>query len=173
MNRNLKIFLLASLLANALLIGIVAGQFSHGRLGLDFLRPRTSWEEKLTTLPEETRQRVRQAMEKFQQDTKPLREELGQARKETAHLLETEPFDKDAWQNNFKHVQDLRAQMALRMADTIKELAKTMPLEQRSSLVNILRGRSEGREGMRHRRKGDMRPGNEPINQGSEYEKKQ
>lgn len=146
MNNKLKLLLIVSLIANALLAGFLFGGLSH-----DFGRP--SFEQKIASLSGASKDRVRAAMEDLRQANEKTRGELQAARKEILRILAKEPFDEAAWNIHVAHIQDLRAEMGKRMSEKVKELAKSLPANERPALAGMF-----GRGGWRDRRPSPPQP---------------
>jgi uncharacterized membrane protein len=121
-NKKVKVLFLGSLILNVLVVGLIFGDLSY-RFGRDrFWRPRMS--QRLEQLPEPLREHLYKAMKQAREKTHPLLDKLTQTRRETIRILETEPFDAAAYDQQVSLLVDLRGRMARHMADVVKGLAK-------------------------------------------------
>jgi uncharacterized membrane protein len=136
MNKKLKITFLISIIANVLLLGIVLGALPQR------FEARPSFQDRLKAdlkkLPEPARTRFGESMEKMRKAGEPLREQMQQAREEAIRLLTGEPFDEAAYDKQVSKIQELRQQMGKQMSNNMKEVAKSLPPEQRKELAKVL-----------------------------------
>jgi uncharacterized membrane protein len=137
MNTKLKFAFLASLILNALLIGILVGQLPN-RLTKNPSR-KERMEQALKNLPEPVQTQFRSKMEQIRQVGKPLREQIRMARDDIMRILIAEPFDQAAYDRQVDTMNDLRMQGNKKMADIIKDLANELPSEHRNVLATILK----------------------------------
>ncbi|MEO1322165.1 MAG: periplasmic heavy metal sensor [Pseudomonadota bacterium] len=164
---RLPIWLIASLLANALLIGLLIG----GGLGQKRAGPPVSGggsEQALMrgldeSLSSEDRRIVRQAFRKAFADTRSERIQLREARRQLGQALTADPYDRDLVQERFSVMRELEVKMKGRMHLVLAEQFGTLSAEQRQAIIRDFnrrsnRSRSGGRRGdgpMRDRREKD------------------
>lgn len=132
MNKKLKIAFLVSIIANVLLLGVVLGALPQRFEG------RPSFQDRLKKLPEPTRTRFGESMDSVRRAGEPLRQEMQQAREEAIRILTGEPFDEAAYDRQVNKIQQLRLQLGKQMSDNMKELAKSLPPEDRKELAKVL-----------------------------------
>ena len=132
MNKKLKIAFLVSIIANVLLLGVVLGALPQRFEG------RPSFQDRLNKLPEPTRTRFGESMDSMRRAGEPLRQEMQQAREEAIRILTGEPFDEAAYDRQVNKIQQLRLQLGKQMSDNMKELAKSLPPEDRKELAKVL-----------------------------------
>ena len=132
MNKKLKIAFLVSIIANVLLLGVVLGSLPQRFEG------RPSFQDRLNKLPEPTRTRFGESMDSMRRAGEPLRQEMQQAREEAIRILTGEPFDEAAYDRQVNKIQQLRLQLGKQMSDNMKELAKSLPPEDRKELAKVL-----------------------------------
>jgi uncharacterized membrane protein len=121
MNQKLKWIVLASILLNALLVGILFGQLPR-RMDRDVYRQQIM-EQAVKKLPESTRDPFRQKLADMRAAAEPIRS------------VTTEPFDESAFDRQVKKINDLRVQMA----NILKEAAKNLPPDQRRALGETMK----------------------------------
>lgn len=136
MNGRLKMAFLASILLNVLLVGILLGALPH--YFEQELSHRQRIEKALKELPEPVQARFREQMESLGE---PLREQSRRAREEAIRILLAEPFDEPAYDRQINKINEIRVQMATRMAKIVKDIARDLPPEQREALAEVLRRR--------------------------------
>jgi len=78
-------------------------------------------------------------MQRAEQDTGELREQLSDAYKKAANLLKIEPFDKKAYLTQMQEIHRLRGQIMQRMAEAIAALAEQSTPEEKMTLADMLR----------------------------------
>jgi Spy/CpxP family protein refolding chaperone len=74
-------------------------------------------------------------MAEMRNETDPIRAQIQSARNETIAIFVAEPFDEAAYDRHVNKIDELRIQMAKRMAANMKEIAKELPAEQRKTLA--------------------------------------
>jgi uncharacterized membrane protein len=136
MNKKARIAFLVSIIANVLLLGIVLGALPQR------LERRVPFQERLKTdaekLPEPARTQFLEGMEKARKEVEPMREQMRQAREETLRILASGSFDEAAYDRQVEKIQKLRFELAKRMSESIKQVAKNLAPEQRKELAKIL-----------------------------------
>jgi len=134
MSQPMKLFLAVSLLLNLLLGGVILGHASHR-----FMRDhRQHAAESVATLPAEKRQLFEAAMQRVEQESGDLHEQISDARKEAASLLKAEPFNKAGYLAQIQHIHELRGQMMMHTAEAVAELATRFTPEERAVLATML-----------------------------------
>ena len=136
MNKKLKIAFLVSIIANVLLLGVVLGALPQRLEGRPSFQDRLKAD--LKKLPEPTRTRFGETMDRTRKSGEPLRQQMQQAREKAIRVLTDEPFDEAAYDRQVNKIQQLRLQLSKQMSDNIKELAKSLPPEQRKDLARVL-----------------------------------
>jgi uncharacterized membrane protein len=137
MKPTVKIFIIASVLLNILMAGVIAGHFGKRYVGNDHFK----------TLPADSQETLGAAMDKVKSDNTTLQEQLTASRKKAAGLLKTEPFDRAAYLSEMERGHKLRGQMASKMALAIADVAEQFTPEQRAALADALRARALHRAG--------------------------
>lgn len=132
MSRKVKILILASVLLNVLLTGMILGHFSHW-IGHTWSRSHA------VDLPQEKKDYIQAALRKAFKENRSLHDEMRRRREHTLRILKTEPFDEAAYQREVENIHTLRGQMMQHLADTVKKLAKELSPEERQALAEILR----------------------------------
>jgi uncharacterized membrane protein len=136
MNKKVRIAFLVSIIVNVLLLGIVLGALPHR------FERRVPFQERLKAdaekLQEPARTRFLEGMEKARQEVEPIREQMRQARERTLSILASESFDEAAYDQQVEKIHKLRLDLAKRMSDSIKQVAKDLEPEQRKELTKIL-----------------------------------
>ena len=137
MNRTLKTVFLVSLVANVLLLGVVLGALPRR------IEERASFRDRfkadLAKLPEPARTRFRENMDQARKFDEPVLAEIRGAREEALRIVAAEPFDEAAYDRRVDKISELRRAMFKRMADSVKEIVKTLPLDQRKALAELLK----------------------------------
>lgn len=136
MNKKLKIAFLVSIIANVLLLGVVLGALPQRFEGRPSFQDRLKAD--LKKLPEPTRTRFGETMDGMRKAGEPLRQQMQQAREEAIRVLTDEVFDEAAYDRQVNKIQQLRLQLSKQMSDNMKELAKSLPPEQRKDLAKVL-----------------------------------
>lgn len=159
---RLPIWLIASLMANALLVGLLIG----GGLGQKRAGPPVGVggsEQALVrgidqAIPEGERRAVRQAFRRAFADTRQERVRLRDARSELGRRLSAEPYDAEAAREGFEDVRNADAAMKARMHDVLANQFGNLTAEQRRAVIQDFNRRPRGRPGPR----GDRPPGPRP-----------
>jgi uncharacterized membrane protein len=137
MNKTLKATLLASLILNVLFVGVLLGQLPNRLATGAVFRQRM--EGAINELPEPARSRFRQQIEQTRQEVQPLRDQIQEARNEAVRVFVAEKFDEPAYDRQVSKISELRAELAKRMAASVKEAAKDLPSEQRQTLAEAFK----------------------------------
>jgi uncharacterized membrane protein len=137
MNKALKVTLLASIILNVLLVGVLLGQLPTR------FATRSSFQQRMDTaindLPEPARSRFRDKMEQTRKEVQTIRDEIQKARNETIRVFVADPFDGAAYDRHVSHITELRVELGKRMAASMKEFATGLPSEQRQMLAEGLK----------------------------------
>ncbi len=136
MNNKIKIFIIASILLNILLGGMLAGHLLRVAKHRDHLPP----------LYEETINIEKAKLEKFRKvlhnahlNNRDLYEKIRETRNKALEILTDETFDEFAYQKHVEILHGLRGQMMQRFANAVKKLAMELTSEDRADLAEILR----------------------------------
>ena len=132
MKRSFKAFVVVSFLLNILLLAIIAGQQS--RALIDF-RPDHDVEEIASTLPPDKAALFIAAMSRAEDDNADLQQKLINARKQSANLLQAEPFDKKAYIDQFQIVLEIARQIKHRSGELVADLATQLSPQERAILA--------------------------------------
>lgn len=160
-NSRLPIWLIASLMANALLVGLfIGGGFGQRKAG-----PSTSiggGEQALIrgieqALPDDQRQTVRRAFRRAFSDSRDQRILVRDARRKLGRVLSADPYDAEAVRDTFKDLRDADSNMRARMHDVLAEQFGALSMDQRRAIVEDL-SRRESRRGRGDRGDRDRRP---------------
>lgn len=152
---RLPIWLIVSLMANALLIGLIIG----GGLGQKRAGPPVGGggsEQALMrgidqSIPSDQRRAVRQAFRRAFADTRQERIKLRNARRDLGRLLAADPYDADAVAAGFAAMRDADAAMKARMHDVLAEQFGTLSAEQRRAIMRDFNQRARGLGGRNDR----------------------
>ena len=136
MKSKLKVAFTASIIVNFLLIGVLLGSLRGAFSATDSRRGRFAAE--IEKLPEPARSRFRERIMQPRSED-PLREEMRQARNRAIELLIAEPFDQASYQRQLNRVNQLRANLAMRMSEDLRNILKDLPPEQRAAVGEMLK----------------------------------
>ena len=136
MNKAFKLVLLASLILNVLLVGMIVGQLPQ-RFDRGASRQQRM-ENFIKSLPESVQGRFRNKLK----DNVQTRDQVRAARDDAIRALAADPFDESVYDRRVHEVNKLRVQMTNRIAAEVKEIARDLPLEQRRALAKALKGSS-------------------------------
>jgi len=158
---RLPIWLIASLMANALLVGLFIG----GGLGQRKAGPSASiggGEQALIrgieqALPDDQRQTVRQAFRRAFSDSRDQRILVRDARRKLGRVLSADPYDAAVVRDTFRDLRDADSIMRARMHDVLAEQFGALSMDQRRAIVEDL-SRRESRRGRGDRGDRDRRP---------------
>jgi uncharacterized membrane protein len=144
---RLPIWLVVSLIANALLIGLIIG----GGLGQRKAGPPPGGgpggsEQALIrgidrSLPEDQRHVVRQAFREAFRESRPERVRVREARRALSRLLAADVYDADAVREGFRQLRDADAAMNTKMHDVLANQFGSLTLEQRRAIIRDLNRR--------------------------------
>lgn len=135
MSRKIKLLVVASVLLNVLLGGIVLGHIWH-RMPFDGPSHKQALLEQLTP---ERQEEFRTMMEQMREESSAAWDEMRAVREKTMELLRAETFDAAAYQKQVDLLNAMSIQRKQAMAEGIKELAKRWSPEEREVLAKLMR----------------------------------
>jgi len=135
MSKFFKLAIIISLALNVVLIGLLLGEWP--RRSDRGKRPAERIRRDLEKLPAPLRARYRDKIEQARQSG--MRQKMRQEREEAMRILAAEPFDEAAYDRQAKKIQEMRLEMAQRMSDNVKELARGLSHEERQALAEVLK----------------------------------
>ena len=144
MNTKIKTALLISIICNALLIGLILGEFSHSfshYLTQNTPSPVTTdccSSELVSQLPEEKRQLLKKSLQPAWELMQDARTKINTEKKKTLDLLKAEPFDEKAYRNQIRHMNEMHTQMKRDMSESVIKTAKQFSPEERVILADIV-----------------------------------
>lgn len=147
---RLPIWLVVSLIVNALLIGVLIG----GGLGQRKAGPAPGGgpasEQALIrgidrSLPDDQRRIVRRAFREAFAGSRQERIRVRDARQRLGQLLAAESYDADAVQQSFQQLREADSAMRARMHDVLAEQFGALTMEQRRAIIRDLNKRGERR----------------------------
>jgi uncharacterized membrane protein len=133
MNHKIRWIILASILLNVLLVGILFGRLPH-QFDRESYYER-AMDQAVKTVPQSQQKIFRQRLDQMRAQAAPIRDQIRQARDETLRIVTTDPFDEAAFDREVKRINNLRVQMAA----ILKNAAKELPPEQRHALGEALK----------------------------------
>jgi uncharacterized membrane protein len=134
----MKILIVASLVLNVLLAGVIMGNVSH-QMGRKYLGFKQHERKLVAKLPPEKQRLFRDAMERAHLECEDLRKQIGNTRERALSILTAPEFDERAFQAEVEKLHDLRGMIAQRLADATMELAKQFDSEERKVLGGYLK----------------------------------
>ncbi|MEM9572127.1 MAG: periplasmic heavy metal sensor [Pseudomonadota bacterium] len=159
---RLPIWLIVSLMANALLVGVmIGGGLGQKRAGPANVGP--GGEQALIrsldhAVPDEQRRAVRQAFRRAFAQSRNERVRLRDARRQLGQLLGADPYDADAVAAAFTDMREADSAMKASMHEVLAEQFGALSAEQRRAIIEDFNKRSEGRRGPRGDRPPPPRP---------------
>jgi uncharacterized membrane protein len=136
MTRNVRIFLILSVVVNLFCLGIFTGYAFRE------MKPHASpLDQQLALaarLPDHERRQLEDALRDAWSDADKMHDEMLESKREAARLLTSEPFDMTAYQTQVQHMNDIHTKMKQRLSKAIVELARTFTPEQRTVLAEIV-----------------------------------
>jgi uncharacterized membrane protein len=133
MSHKIRWIILASILLNVLLVGILFGRLPH-----EFDRNAyydRAMEQAINSVPQSEQAAFRQKLDQMRFQAEPIRDQIRKARDETLRIVTTDPFDEAAFDREVKKINDLRIQMS----NILKQAAKELPTDQRHALGEALK----------------------------------
>jgi len=147
---RLPIWLVVSLIVNALLIGLIIG----GGLGQRKAGPPPGGgpggEQALMrgidrSLPDDEARLVRRAFREAFEDSREQRIRVHDARRRLATVLSAEPYDPAAAREGFQQLRDADAEMKAKVQDLLAEQFGKLTVEQRRAVIKDMNRRGRGR----------------------------
>lgn len=159
---RLPLWLVASLLVNALLIGLLIGG-GLGRATDSDAGGLPGNEQTLIrgmdrVVPGEQRTEVRRAFQRGYSETRHERRQLRLARRDLSRLLTADIYDEESVRAGFERLRDAESAMKARLHEVLTEQLGTLTKEQRRLVIRDLTQR-DPRRGDRDRRPPPSRPG--------------
>lgn len=162
---KLPIWLVVSLIVNALLIGVIIG----GGLGQRKSGPPPGGgpgaEQALIrgidhSLPDDQRQAVRRTFRRAFAESRQQRIAVRDARRRLSELMAAEEYDAEAVRESFQQLREADAAMRAQIQDVLAEQFGMLTVEQRQAIIEDLnrRGPRQGRRDGDHRRPPPPRP---------------
>jgi len=139
MSNKIKILLTVSLVLNFLFIGILIGQFSSEFMKYRNYRAETK--RSIEKLPEEKAMMLKQTRRKLHKETKGLRKEIRNSRKNIYKIITAPTFDENSYDSEVKKLHELSGQIMSYLTEATKELAADFTMEEREVIAEILRQR--------------------------------
>jgi len=139
MSHKIRWIILASILLNVLLVGILFGRLPH-----EFDRNAyydRAMEQAIKSVPQSEQAAFRQKLDQMRSQAGPIRDQIREARDETLRIVTTDPFNESAFDAQVKKINDLRVQMS----NILKQAAKELPADQRHALGEALKRPSSTR----------------------------
>ena len=137
MSKKFKLAFLASLFLNVVLIGVFLGQsprhFDRGA------RREQRLDQALEGLPVEAQSRLREKMAQLRSAAQPLFERIRTAQDEAARALGAEPFDEAVYNRKIVEINRLRMESTDRLSKVAKEVAMSLPADERRRFTEMLR----------------------------------
>lgn len=160
---KLPIWLVVSLIVNALLIGVlIGGGLGQRKAGPPPGGPGGSEQALIRgierSLPDDQRQIVRRAFRQAFVESREQRIAVRDARQRLARLLAAETYDADAVRESFQQLREADAAMRAQMQDVLAEQFGTLTAEQRRAILEDLNRRSRRRGGPEDGRRGPPPP---------------
>lgn len=144
MSRSIKAFIIASVMLNLLLAGVVAGHFAKG-FGGRVDGPR--WQESVVArLPEDKQALYRETMKQARKEFEAAYADVRKARDAVRESLAAEPFDEAEYLRRVEVAQTLDAERKRRMAEAVANLAEQFTPEERAILAETLKRPGKKRE---------------------------
>lgn len=136
MSKKMKMMVIGSLLLNALLIGVIIGNWSH-RFGREHFIGRHA--ELISKLPQEKAELFLKTVERVHLNNRNIYHRIREARKEAMRILAAPEFDEAAYRLELKKLHELGDLMMQGLANATIELAREFGQEERKILAQHLR----------------------------------
>jgi uncharacterized membrane protein len=137
MNRTARITFVASIILNALLIGVLLGQ-SPQRFNARAARQQRV-DQVLKNLPEAEQVRLRERLQKLRAAADPLFGQIRQAEDEALELLGRDTFDAAAYDQQVRKINELRQNMTKQLSQLVKDIIKDLSVVERRRFADLLR----------------------------------
>jgi uncharacterized membrane protein len=136
MSRKVKILIVASLVLNVLLTGVLIGNAFH-RVGW---RPGFKQNDRMLSakLPPEKYQLFSEVMGGARSECKQIRKQIRESRAQALGILTATEFDEQSFQRAVDNLHELRSREADRLAGATLELARQFDVEERKLLGKYL-----------------------------------
>lgn len=136
MSRKVKILVVASVVLNVLLAGVIIGSVAHQKMGRwSAFRHDRAMAAKLS--PEKYRL-FTEVMDGARSECKQIRRQIRETREETLGILTAPEFDEPSFQREVAKLRELRGQVSDRMAGATLRLAREFDQEERKLLGRYL-----------------------------------
>ncbi len=140
MNKNIKIFIVCSVVLNIFLIGFVVGKFTHkaptGEVG-----------QMVKSLPPIKRDIANRLLASGSAEDRAKVAELRDVRKGIVEELNATEFNAEDYQKKLDELERIRAQLREHYTIAVKEMASNFTVEERRTLVKALVKRRATRAG--------------------------
>lgn len=136
MNKTLKLAFLTSVVLNVLMLGVLLGRLPHRFERAPSQQERL--ERSLKEFPEPARTRLRDTLERMDQDGEPISNQIQQTRDEILRIIVADPFDEAAYDRQINRINELRLERSKIMTKIIKDTARELSPDQRKMLVEVL-----------------------------------
>lgn len=137
MTRNIKFFIIVSVMLNVVLGGLVIGHASH-RFG-------HAMPQAMSSLPPEKQAEFRDAMKKVHGEEGSGWKDVRTSREKIAGILTAPAFDKAAYMAEVEKMQAQRSKKWKQMANAIAGLAEHWSQQERKALAEMLQRQQHGR----------------------------
>jgi len=158
---RLPIWLIVSLMANALLVGLlIGGGLGKKRAGPSNIGPgaeRALVQSLDQAIPNDQRREVRQAFRRAFANSRQERVRLRDARRQLGRLLAADPYDSDAVAAAFEDMREADDAMKASMHEALAEHFGALSVEQRRAIIRDFNDRSNRNRNDRGPR-GDRQP---------------
>ncbi len=135
MSKKIKIVVVASVVLNVLLAGVIIGNMAHQMGRWSALRHDRAIAAKLS--PEKYRL-FTEVMAGARSECKQIRKQIRDTRAQTLGILMAPEFDEQSFQREVARLRDLKGQVSDRMADATLHLARQFNPEERRLLGKYL-----------------------------------
>ena len=136
MSKKVKILIVASVVLNVLLAGVIIGNMVHHQFGRwsSFRNDRVL----AAKLSPEKYKLFTEVMGVARSDCKQIRKQIRATRAETLEILMAPEFDEQSFEREVGRLRDLRVAVSDRVADATLQLAKQFDAEERQVLGKFL-----------------------------------
>lgn len=139
MNSKVKIIVAVSIILNFLFIGIILGSFSTRyvyKWGM-----RQHYPEIVENLPADKQELVYNEMDKLHKEKRDHWKKIRKTRSELINIIKAPEFNEDLYDKKVDELHNLYREMAVNLAQSIKELARDFTPEERAVLSQFLNKR--------------------------------
>ncbi len=145
MSKKIKILILALLLLNILLIGVIIGHVSQRVGRKEFMKRHAPVLS--VKLPEDKEKLLFDTMKRVHLQNRDVYKQIRESRKKAISILTAPEFDEAAYQIEVEKLHELHGLMKQQLSDATKELAKQFNQEERKALAEHLRRPPRYRKG--------------------------